>query len=685
MNFKPEILSPAGGVEGLVAAVRSGADAVYLGGESFNARRGADNFSTDELKDAVSYCHTRGVKVYLTLNIAVFENELNEALSFAAKAYSLGVDGFIVSDLGLIKLLNEKLPDAALHASTQLTVCSAAAIAPLKKLGVTRVVAAREMNKQELYDLCLAARNEGVEVEVFVHGALCMCVSGQCLLSATLGGRSGNRGLCAGPCRLPFKAENGTGFDLSLKDLSLLNHLGELSDMGVASFKIEGRMKRAEYVAAATAAVRQIVDTGSADPVLLRDLENVFSRSGFTSGYYTNALGRDMFGIRTEENAAAAKEAHPRIHEYYRGERRSVPISALLYAKEDERITLTLYDNSGNTVSASAAPPEKAINISATAQSIRVNIEKLGGTPYYLESFKADIGEGLAIRTSLLNALRKEAVELLNAVRGKTERQISAINYQRKAKSDKQLSSLVARFMSLNTLPNDLSGLKAVVLPPKSNISAIKANYPDIAFIADLPRVPFDQKAVEAALALAKQNGFDGAAVHNVGEITPTVNSGLKMYFGLGTNIFNSAGAEYAQSVGAAGITLSAELTAEQIKDISTPVASAVFGYGRLPLMLTRNCPLKNGKSCKECGCSSTLCDRKNVEFPVVCENGVSVMYNSLPVWLADRKDEIKADYMLLYFTTETKEEAERVIAAFKNGSAPITKHTRGMTYRGVK
>ena len=295
-----EILSPAGNFEMLTAAVRSGADAVYLGAKDFSARRNAQNFDLKELSEAIKYCHIRGVKVYLTLNIALKENELSDAFYLAQNAYNMGIDGIILSDLGLAKLLKTYIPDLPLHASTQTSVHSVSALEILKELGFCQVVVAREMSKQELEVFCKRAKELDIKVEVFVHGALCMSVSGQCLLSAFLGSRSGNRGLCAGPCRLPFEAKNGTGYDLSLKDLSLLEYLSELYDMGVRSFKIEGRMKRPEYVAAATSAAKFSLYNGYINKELDETLKNVFSRSGFTNGYYTDNLGRDMFGIRTK-------------------------------------------------------------------------------------------------------------------------------------------------------------------------------------------------------------------------------------------------------------------------------------------------------------------------------------------------------------------------------------------------
>ena len=269
---RPEILAPVGNAEMLYAAVRAGADAVYLGLNNFNARRNAENFTLESLREAARYCHVRGVKVYLTFNIIIGDSELKEALELCVGAAEAGIDAVIVTDIGFAKLIKEAVPSLPIHASTQMTVHSPAALKRLKEMGFDRVVVSREMSREELGEFCEAAKKLNIEVEVFVHGALCMCISGQCLLSSMLGSRSGNRGLCAGPCRLPFGCDGGTGYDLSLKDQSLIPYLGELWDMGVASLKIEGRMKRPEYVASAVAACRQMLLEGKVSEELSKAL-----------------------------------------------------------------------------------------------------------------------------------------------------------------------------------------------------------------------------------------------------------------------------------------------------------------------------------------------------------------------------------------------------------------------------
>ncbi|MDE6590891.1 MAG: U32 family peptidase, partial [Oscillospiraceae bacterium] len=294
-----EILSPAGSPEALRAAVCAGADAVYLGFGQFNARRGARNFTQDEFAPAVSYCHLRGVKVYLTLNTLCSDRELPGAVDCAVQASKMGADAVLVQDMGLVRALRQAAPGLPLHASTQMTLHSLDGVKQAADLGITRAVLARELSRRDIAYIC---EHSPIEIEVFVHGALCMCYSGQCFLSSVIGGRSGNRGMCAQPCRLPYGWGNlADGHPLSLKDMSLAGHLNELRDMGVASAKIEGRMKRPEYVYTVTKIYADALREGrEPTPDELRQLEQAFSRQGFTDGYYMGQKGPDMFGVREE-------------------------------------------------------------------------------------------------------------------------------------------------------------------------------------------------------------------------------------------------------------------------------------------------------------------------------------------------------------------------------------------------
>lgn len=678
-----EILSPVGNREMLFAAVRAGADAVYLGVKDFNARRNADNFSFEELKEAIDYCHIRGVKVYLTLNILISDSETGSALSTACEAYNLGIDGVIIADLGLARLLKKHLPQLPLHASTQMTVCHRDCLAPLKEMGFCRVVAAREMSKNELKELCDEAKRLNLEIEVFVHGALCMCLSGQCLLSALLGGRSGNRGLCAGPCRLPFNDGKGNDYVLSLKDLSLLEHLKELKEMGVASLKIEGRMKRPEYVAAASNAFRSMADAGEINGEIKHCLSDVFSRSGFTDGYYTGKIGKDMFGIRTKEDITDAKDAYPYLHSLIRRERQSVPITVFAQIRESKPVLLTLSDGK-NSVTVTGDTPERAINRPLTKETAEKQLTKLGATPYYAENTEIDLESGVTVRMSCLNELRRTACEMLDGARCEIKREKAEIDFiGERVSGTKKEPDFWVRLNSLSLLPENLQKVSAVLLPIEDDhdLSGLKDG---ILPVAELPRAGLFGENLERRLMNAKEAGFKAVFLQNLGQLSQAKKSGLKIIFGNGLNIFSSHSAHAAKELGADRVLLSPELTTERINAFDATAETVLFAYGRLPLMITKNCPC-SFDGCKDCKGDRFITDRKGVSFPVKCRSGYSELFGDRPLWLADRLTEFKVNSFLLYFTFEGKEETERVLAAYQTAKKACGDFTRGMYYRGVE
>lgn len=680
MNKDSEILAPVGSEEMLISAVRCGADAVYLGAKEFSARRNAENFSLMQLENAIKYCHIRGVKVYLTLNILVKENEMKDAFELAKQAYNSGVDGIIIEDLGLAKILREKIPELKLHASTQMSVHSASALPVLKEMGFVRAVAAREMSKKDLETLCKKAKELDMEIEVFVHGALCMCLSGQCQLSAFLGSRSGNRGLCAGPCRLPFKAENGTGYDLSLKDLSLLDFLRELKEMGVVSFKIEGRMKRPEYVAAAVTAARQSLDNGYVNPEIAEILKGVFSRSGFTDGYFTDKLGKEMFGIRTKEDVVSANKFFPTLHELYRAERKSVPISVKAEILENEPIKLS-FDDGENAVEVTGDIPQKAKNKAVTYDDVLKNITKLGSTPYYDVGGGVWLDEGLFVPASSLNELRRKATETLDFLRGESKVSKTDAEYKNSVSlAAKRTPKLVCRFEYKSQIPDDLSGISAVIYPLEKEplyIDGIKK-------IVDIPRGIISEELIAKRLSLFKEKGFNTALCGNLAAVEIAKKQGFSILADTGLNVFNSESVRWAEEKGFRAVTLSYELGIAEC-DFNSKIPKGIIAYGHVPLMIFKNCPVKNGKECDKCDKNCHLTDRMGVKFPIRCRMGYSEMLNSIPIWLADRKAELShLDFLTLYFTNESKERAETVINAYKNGLTPDVKHTRGLYYRAT-
>lgn len=694
--LKPEILAPAGGGEMLTAAVRSGADAVYLGAKEFSARRGAQNFDVQELKSAAEYCHIRGVKVYLALNIMLKENELEPAFALARDAYNYGIDGIIIQDWGLASALHRLIPGLRLHASTQCSVHSPAALRLLKEMGFTRVVAGREMSSVELKAFCREAERLGIEVEAFVHGALCMAVSGQCLMSAFLGSRSGNRGLCAGPCRLPFAVDGGTGYDLSLKDLSLLRYIRELESIGVSSFKIEGRMKRPEYVAAAVSACRDALDNGTVSPDTEETLKNVFSRSGFTAGYYESKTGRDMFGVRTKEDVSAAALAFPKLHELYRAERRSVAVKARLSVRAGKPISLSL-DDGVNRVEVYGEVPQKAVNSAADAQSLKAGLDKFGSTPYNTE-IAVEADGGLFVRAGELNALRRSAAEQLDRMRAAVKHPPSYADYapdvntaaaENIAESALELKSinsadepkLAVRFENSAQIPEKLDGVSAIVFPLENDWQSLETEIP---LIAEIPRGIVSERRISERLELFKSQGFRSALCGNLSAVRLAKEAGLGVIADTGLNICNSAAAAAARKFGAEAVLFSNEILLSDAVKLAVPMPKGIVAYGNIPLMLTRNCPLKNGRSCESCRGGGVITDRLGTEFRVRCRMGYSELLNSVPIWLADRMDGAAGlDFVLLYFTGETAARASEVIKAYMNGAAADVKYTRGLFYRG--
>lgn len=674
--IKPEILAPAGSPEALIAAVRSGADAVYLGIKGFNARRSAENFDSEQLREAVSYCHKHNVKVHLTLNTLVSDGELEKAQEAIKLACEVGVDAVIVQDIGMAELIRKTAPDMPLHASTQMTVQTAAGLKKLKKLGFSRAVLPRELSKSEIKKLC---ENSPIELECFVHGALCMCVSGQCLFSAVLGSRSGNRGACAQPCRLPFGAENGTGHDLSLKDLSLIDYIGEMAEMGVCSFKIEGRMKRPEYVAAAVKACRNSVD-GIRDSELRDDLRSVFSRSGFTDGYYSGKLGVDMFGIRRKDDVTAASGVLKKLQKLYEKEKADSEIDFAFTAVRDEPISLAARAGNKNAF-AEGEVPQEALNKATTEESVEAQLRKVGGTRFICRDVDIELDNGLFIPVSEINRLRREVIEKLDEVRAEIKSFTPEFIQLKPHISGKK--RLICRFADIDNIPENWDYIEQVIVPLGEERKVKKS----LRVSVEVPRGIFssDEKILEQ-LKSAKAFGITEAWAGTLDGVALIQKAGMKANAFVGTNVFNSLTVKALENMGVNRILLSPELTLSQAQAIGGEAPRGIFAYGRLPLMLTRNCPQKNGKTCAECKRTGRLTDRRGIEFPIDCHTGCSEILNSVPVYMADRLGEIRnTDFLLLYFTDESKEKTALVIQDYIKGGKPKGEFTRGLFYRGVE
>ncbi len=676
-----ELLAPVGGKETLLAALRSGADAVYFGAQSFNARRNAENFSEEEMKEAVNNCKLRGVKVYLTLNTLIYGDELKEALETAKMAARLGVDGLILADLGLAKLIHQAIPDMPLHASTQLTVHTPDALYLLKEMGFSRVVPSREMSFEELKVLTEKAHDLKIEVEVFIHGALCMSMSGGCLMSAYLGGRSGNRGLCAGTCRLPFSARNkADDFCLSLKDLCLIEHIDALQKIGVDSLKIEGRMKPPEYVAAAVSAYRERLDKGKISKEKFELLEGVFSRNGFTDGYFSGNR-KDMFGIRSDENIALSREIKNQTHEFFRNEFQRVKIDAKFLCKQGEASSLILSDGK-NEACVLGAVPQAAINRPVDKDFALSQIGKLGSTPYILDSFSAEIGENLSLRASELNELRRNAVSKLNQMRMVSESyKIIATPIPNFLRSKGKKASIIARFRSAEMLEGvNLEGVDAVILPAEQIEKAEQIK--GVKIIADIPAGMSETAFIDKCFEKAKTVG--AVYIRNLSGLKIAKDLGLFALCSSEMNVLNPLSAEVLSDLGADAITLSCETKCSDFERFSNEIPIGAKCYGREKLMLTRNCPINSGVGCKNC--ENQLTDRKGEKFPLYCRGGFAEIFNPRPTFLGDRINEFSAlDFIILDFVLESQEEIEKVLGSYmgKNSYCP-NEYTRGLFSKGV-
>ena len=690
-----ELLSPAGSLDALHAAVCNGADAVYLGAEGFNARAGARNFTLDELPEAVRYCHVRGVRVYLTLNTLVTDRELPKVAEHIAAAARAGVDALIVQDLGVAALSRQIAPQLALHASTQLTVHSLEGVRELAALGFSCVVLSRELPREEIAYIC---RNSPVRIEVFVHGALCMCYSGQCYMSAVIGRRSGNRGQCAQPCRLPYgygRFENR--YPMSLKDNCLIRYLGELARMGVASLKLEGRMKRPEYVAIVTGIYRAALDGREVRSSDLSALRAAFSREGFTEGYYLGRTGPQMFGTRQPERPdrellAAARATYENL------EPQRVPVDFYAIVAHGQNAMLAVQDADGHICQTQGAVPQDAEHRALTQDELAARLSKTGGTPYAARSVRSVVDPGLTLPAAEINRMRREVLAHLSAVRARRPApQLLSYRALPPVLGTRAAPVFTVSVLSAGQITGRLLRLKpAVLYVPLSEIAARPDFFRSLAarqtLAVVLPRIVWDSETRRLldALDLAASLGICRALTGNVGQLSLLRSRGMEAAGDFGLNLTNSRAASELRDLGLCSLTASFELTLPQLRDLSKPLPTEMLVYGRLPLMLTENCLIRNRTG--ECSCGAgpvKLIDRKGEEFRIVRDCGTcrSVVLNGKKLYLLDKREDLRRFglwALRLSFTTENPGEIDTVLSSL---NAPFDPGacTRGLYYRGVE
>ena len=666
-----ELLAPAGNMKSLEAAVLCGADAVYLGGSLFNARASAVNFNDDELKEAVNFCHIRKVKVYVTVNILISDKEFGELDAFIRKINKIGVDGVIVQDIGVAMYIKKIAPDLHLHASTQMTVYDTEGAKFLKDLGFKRVVLARELSAEKIKEI---SQNSGIETEIFVHGAMCLCYSGQCLMSGIIGGRSGNRGKCAQPCRLQYQVDNKKGFLLSLKDMCLIKHLKEIENYGVSSLKIEGRMKGPEYVGTVVSLYRKYLNSEA--EVSKEDynrLEKIFYRGGFSDGYFMNKKGADMFCHTKPDNPYLRQEDSYTLNENYK----KTHIYMFFNGHTGKNLKLTAVDEYGNTAEyISEKPLEQAKNYSASSDRIKENLNKLGDTVFKAENIEINIDQNVFIPTSEINRARREVTSKLEELIIKSYRRTD-----KNLKSDNNFYSIPKEDFELSVSVSDKNQLDAIRKTDCKRIYVpIELNDFKDEEIVVLPRITPDN--LEDILNKIPNKEV---LVRNIGQLNIAKRCNKKIQLDFTMNVFNTYSCEFYKNMDINTITVSTELTLKQIKPMADILGCEAVIYGKLPMVITENCMIKTSVGCKHGG---YIYDRTNESFLIKClPDCRNEIYNSKPIIMSDKLDDIKytgIKYGRLNFVDESAKKSVEIYNAYKNGKVINTEFTRGKFYKGV-
>ncbi len=665
----PELLSPAGSRDALIAALNAGADAVYFGGGTHNARINAKNFTREDIEYGIKLLHAHGKKAYITLNTLLYEKETGEYLDFVEFVANAGADALIVADLGGAELIRRTFADLELHASTQMSGHNVSEAELLHSLGFSRMVLAREMPKE---DIEYFVKNSPIESEVFIHGALCVCHSGQCLFSSLVGGRSGNRGECAQPCRLPDKSGK---YPLSLKDLSLASHIRELIAAGVHSLKIEGRMKAPEYVFGVTRAYRTLLDCASdATENELHELAKLFSRGGFTDGYFERSINRSMLGVRSEHDKIKSREISLSASaDIIRAEMPKLPVS--MHAKIARGVPCSIEMSAlGTSISVLGQVPDTAINAPLTEESVKKSLSKLGDTEFSLSEFSLELDEGLILPVSALNSLRRECCERLSLAlhKNREKKPVIRTDIAPKLSKSERKAKNTARFFSPLQIPENARSFFDIIYLPLDGFDGSTNGI-------IMPPVIFDseKEKVKRSLAEAAKCGARYALVGNLGALRLAKAFGLIPTGDFRLNVYNSESVSRLEKLGLSEIILSPELTLPQMRDIKGDVASIV--YGRIPLMLLEKCVIGEIADCSACeNGDAALIDRRGISFPVLRESEHrNVIYNSLPTYMADRAEALERAKILnrhFIFSIESEEECAQVVESYKRGApSPCT------------
>lgn len=692
-----ELLAPAGSPEAVLAAVQNGADAVYMGLGNFNARRNATNFDAEEFQKAVRYCRVRGCKVYVTMNTLVGDREMGDAVELARMVSDLGADAILVQDLGLASVLHTAVPDIPLHASTQMSIHNLAGVEAAAQMGLTRAVLARELSLEQIKYI---SKNSPIETEIFVHGALCFSHSGQCYMSSLIGRRSGNRGMCAQPCRMEYSMSGrmADSHPLSLKDNCLIDRLREIEEAGVACIKIEGRMKRPEYTGLVTGIYSKIIkEQREPSPDELQTLYDAFSRQGFTQGYFDGDK-KDMGGVRTESDKSSERFYAEARKNYSGSEIRRVPVRFFTIAELGQRLNCAVMDNDGHRVSIFDEPPQKGISRMTDEESLNRQMMKTGGTPYLCESSQSKIGEGVYLPAATINDMRRRLLKALSEQRAEPpqRRNIPVPTMPASFPSVKDPVSII-QVLKTSQLSSELAELRPDYLYVP--IFELIEHFEDIKPFTDngtvpvavLPRVITDTqtKAIEDALGRLRFLGVKEALVGNIGHVKLARKAGFKLRADFGFNVFNSFSLDMVRKMGFLSATASFELRMAQVKDMAKSMDTELIVYGRLPLMVSDQCIISRSEGKCNCQNPTQLCDRLGSVFPVVREfDHRNVIYNSKKLYMADKRDDVFGSGLWgtrLMFTTEGARECVEIAKSYKGlGEYKPNNLTRGLYYRGV-
>ena len=691
-----ELLSPAGSPEAVIAAVQNGADAIYMGLGNFNARRGAKNFTDEEFERSMRYCRIRGCKVYVTLNTLVNDREIAQAVERARLASQHGADGIIIQDLGLAYAIRQALPDIPLHASTQMSIHNLAGVEAAAEMGMTRAVLARELSLEQIKFI---TQHASIETEVFVHGALCFCQSGQCYMSALIGRRSGNRGMCAQPCRMQYSLGGRMDdYPMSLKDNCLVDRLRELEDAGVACLKIEGRMKRPEYTAIVTKIYsKALKEHRQPSDEEMETLEKAFSRQGFTQGYF-NGDKKDMFGRREEPDKDTEKLFTLARKGYSEGELRRVPVHFYTVAEKGMPVKAIAFDDDGNRAAAMGGVPEKARGQGLTATYITEQMFKTGGTPYNCVENRAQADPGLYLPASEINDLRRRLVSELSEQRAKPPiRRVGKLPEKPKGKLPTGDPAMIFQVLTEEQLSPELAALKPqylyvplTLMTEKLDLLRPFAEQGTIP-VAVLPRVIADNEAAAVYDMLSRMfdQGVNEALVGNLGHAMLAKKAGMKLRGDFGLNTFNALSMEVIRQAGFISATASFELRLSQIRDMIKPLDTELIIYGRIPLMVSDQCIIRHSAGRCNCQTPGQMADRMGSVFPVVKEFGCrNVIYNAHKLYLADKAEDVYAAGawgLRMMFTTEGMRECVEVAKGYM-GLSDYKPNvlTRGLYYRGV-